>query len=248
MTGVAKGTVLKLLTDLGKACASYQDEKLRGLRCERLQCDVIWAFCYAKEKNLPVEYKGRFGFGDVWTWTAIDADTKLIPTWLVGDRDLDHAVKFINDLAARLTHRIQMTTDGNRCYLEAIEGAFGSEIDYAMLQKLYASPPNEGTTRYSPARCCGTRKDKIIGHPDMAHVSTSYAERANLTMRMNMRRFTRLTNAFSKKVENLSHAVALHFMHYNFARVHQTLRVTPAMEAGVADHVWTMEEIVGLLD
>ena len=248
MTGVAKGTALKLLADLGKTCARYQDEKLRGLRCERLQCDEIWAFCYAKEKNLPAEYKGRFGFGDVWTWTAIDADTKLIPSWLVVDRDLDHAVKFIDDLASRLAHRVQMTTDGNRCYLEAIEGAFGSEIDYAMLQKLYASPPTEGTTRYSPAHCCGTRRETIIGHPDMAHVSTSYAERANLTMRMSMRRFTRLTNAFSKKAENLRHAVALHFMHYNFARVHQTLRVTPAMEAKVADHIWTVDEIAGLLD
>ena len=248
MTGIAKGTVLKLLADLGKACARYQDEKLRGLRCERLQCDEIWAFCYAKEKNLPSEYQGRFGFGDVWTWTAIDADTKLIPSWLVGDRDLDHAVKFINDLANRLIHRIQLTTDGNRCYLEAVEGAFGSDIDYAMLQKLYASPPTEGTTRYSPAQCCGTRTHRITGNPDGDHISTSYAERMNLQIRMGMRRFTRLTNAHSKKVENHRHALALFFMYYNFARIHQTLRVTPAMEAGVADHLWSVEEIVGLLD
>lgn len=248
MTGVCKKAVLKLLVDLGKACAWYQDEKFRGLRCERIQCDEIWSFCYAKTKNVPQELKGRFGFGDVWTWMAIDAETKLVPCWMVGERNLDTAIKFIEDLASRLAHRIQLTTDGHRAYLEAVEGAFGSEIDYAMLQKLYASLPQEGTTRYSPAHCCGTRRETIIGHPDMQHVSTSFVERQNLTMRMHMRRFTRLTNGFSKKVENHRHAVALHYMYYNFAKVHQTLRVTPAMEAGVADHVWSIEEIVALLD
>lgn len=248
MTGVCKKAVLKLLVDLGTACAKYQDETLRGLRCERIQCDEIWSFCYAKEKNVPEELKGQFGFGDVWTWMAIDADTKLVPCWLVGERNLDHAVKFIEDLASRLMHRVQLTTDGHRAYLEAVEGAFGSEIDYAMLQKLYAAPPTQGSTRYSPAHCCGTRRETIIGNPDMGHVSTSYVERQNLTMRMHMRRFTRLTNAFSKKVENHIHAVALHYMYYNFAKVHQTLRVTPAMEAGVADHVWSIDEIVALLD
>lgn len=247
MTGVCKKAVLKLLVDLGMACAKYQDEKLRGLRCNRVQCDEIWSFCYAKEKNVPEELKGRFGFGDVWTWVAIDADTKLIPSWLIGERDLDHAIKFINDLASRLAHRVQLTTDGHRPYLEAVEGAFGSDIDYAMLQKLYAAPIPTGPVHYSPAQCCGTKRETIIGHPDPAHVSTSYVERQNLTMRMHMRRFTRLTNGFSKKVENHRHAVALHYMYYNFAKVHQMLRVTPAMQAGVADHVWSVEEIVGLL-
>ncbi len=248
MTGVCKKAVLKLLVDLGIACAKYQHDKLRGLHCERIQCDEIWSFCYAKEKNVPHELKGRFGFGDVWTWMAIDADTKLVPCWMVGERNLDCAIKFIDDLASRLAHRIQLTTDGHRAYLEAVEGAFGSEIDYAMLQKLYASPSQEGTTRYSPAHCCGTRRETIIGHPDMANISTSYVERQNLTMRMHMRRFTRLTNAFSKKVENHRHAVALHYMYYNFVKIHQSIRVTPAMEAGVADHVWSIEEIVGLLN
>lgn len=248
MTGVAKGTVLKLLADLGKACADYQDRTLRNLPCKRLQCDEVWSFCYAKEKNLPPELKGRLGFGDVWTWTAIDADSKLVASWLVGERSAPYAQKFVGDLAERLSHRVQLTTDGHKPYLQAVDGAFESEIDYAVLEKLYAAPPQEGATRYSPAQCCGTRTYKVMGNPDPEHISTSFAERQNLTMRMSMRRFTRLTNAFSKKVENLRHAVALHFMHYNFCRIHQTLRVTPAMEVGVADHVWTVEEIAALLD
>ncbi len=247
MTGVAKNTVLKLLADLGSACKTYQDQAFRNLPCKRIQCDEVWAFCYAKEKNLPEELKGRFGFGDVWTWTAICADTKLIPSWLVGNRNAEYAQKFISDLASRLTHRVQLTTDGFRPYLEAIEGNFGSEIDYSMLVKLYSNPPTGNEARYSPGQCCGTRRATIVGNPDAHHVSTSYAERQNLTMRMNMRRFTRLTNAFSKKVQNLEHAVSLHFMYYNFARVHQTLRVTPAMEVGVTDHVWSLEEIIELL-
>lgn len=248
MTGAAKGTVLKLLVDLGKACAKYQDEKLRGLACKQIQCDEIWSFCYAKEKNVPEEMKGKLGFGDVWTWTAIDADSKLIVSYLVGDRSAVYARKFIDDLASRLAHRVQLTTDGHKAYLSAVEGAFGADIDYAMLDKIYNAPPRDGQARYSPAECCGTRKVKIKGNPDIAKVSTSYVERQNLTMRMSMRRMTRLTNAFSKKIENQAHAVALHFMHYNFCRVHQTLRVTPAMEAKVSDHVWSLEELAGLLN
>ncbi|MDO8358375.1 MAG: IS1 family transposase [Nitrospirota bacterium] len=248
MTGAAKGTVLKLLADLGKACAQYQDQYLRNLPCKKIQCDEIWSFCYAKEKNVPEEMKGKLGFGDVWTWTAIDADSKLIVSFLVGGRSADYARKFIDDLASRLANRVQLTTDGYRAYLTAVERAFGGEVDYAMLDKIYNAPPNKGTTRYSPAECCGTRKIKVQGNPDLRQASTSFVERQNLTMRMSMRRMTRLTNAFSKKIENQAHAVALHFMHYNFARIHQTLRVTPAMEAGVATHVWSLEEIADLID
>jgi IS1 family transposase len=248
MTGAAKGTVLKLVVDLGKACAAYQDRTLRHLTCKKIQCDEVWSFCYAKERNVPEEMKGKLGFGDVWTWTAIDADTKLIAGYLVGDRSAAYAKKFIDDLASRLAHRVQLTTDGYKAYLTAVESAFGAEVDYAMLDKIYNAPPNQGTTRYSPAECCGTRRIKVNGNPDMRQVSTSFVERQNLTMRMSMRRMTRLTNAFSKKIENQAHAVALHFMHYNFARIHQTLRVTPAMEAGIANHVWSLEEIADLID
>lgn len=248
MTGAAKGTVLKLLADLGKACAWYQDEKLRNLPCKRVQCDEIWSFCYAKEKNVPAEFKGKLGFGDVWTWTAICADTKLVPSWLVAERTSAYAKKFIADLASRLVHRIQLTTDGHRAYLVAVDDAFGIDIDYAMLDKLYTTPPKPDVHRYSPAQCCGTRKQRIVGTPDSEHISTSFAERQNLTMRMNMLRMTRLTNGFSKKLENLRHAVALHFMWYNFGRIHQTLRVTPAMQAGITDHVWSLEELGGLLN
>jgi IS1 family transposase len=248
MTDVAKGTVLKLLVDLGKACAKYQDEHLRNLPCKQIQCDEVWSFCYAKEKNVPEEMKGKLGFGDIWTWTAIDADTKLIVSFLVGGRSTQYARKFVEDLASRLANRVQLTTDGHRAYLTAVENAFGGEVDYAMLDMIYNAPPSGGTTRYSPAECCGARKLKVKGNPDIAKVSMSFVERQNLTMRMSMRRMTRLTNAFSKKIENQAHAVALHFMHYNFARIHQTLRVTPAMEAGIADHVWSLEEIAGLLN
>lgn len=248
MTDVAKGTVLKLLVDLGQACAAYQDRTLRNLTCTKIQCDEIWSFCYAKEKNVPEEMKGKLGFGDVWTWTAIDAKTKLIVSYLVGGRSGAYAGKFIDDLVSRLAHRVQLTTDGNKAYLTAVEEAFGSEVDYTMLDKIYSGPPREGQARYSPAECCGTRKIKIQGEPDIAHVSTSFVERQNLTMRMSMRRMTRLTNGFSKKLENQVHAVAIHFMHYNFCRIHQTLRVTPAMEAGIANHVWSLEEMIGLLN
>ena len=247
MTGVAKGTVLRLVVDLGKACAAYQDRTLRNLTCKKVQCDEIWSFCYAKEKNIPEEMKGKLGVGDVWTWTAIDADTKLIASYLVGDRTAIYARKFVDDLASRLAHRVQLTTDGYKAYLTAVENAFGMDVDYAMLDKIYNAPPTDRTTRYSPADCCGTRKLKVKGNPDMAQVSTSFVERQNLTMRMSMRRMTRLTNGFSKKIENQGHAVALHFMHYNFARIHQTLRVTPAMEAGIADHVWSLDEIANLV-
>jgi IS1 family transposase len=251
MAGVAKGTVLSLLVDLGAACEQYQDRVLRNLKLKRIQCDEIWEFCYAKARNVPEEHAGEWGYGDVWTWVAIDAPTKLVPSWAVGRRDGFTAQAFIRDLADRLSTRVQLTTDGHKVYLEAVEGAFGNDIDYAMLVKMYEG--DSGThapaeRRYSPAVCTGSRTQTITGDPDPAHISTSFVERQNLTMRMSMRRFTRLTNAFSKKVDNHKAAVALHFMHYNFARIHQTLRVTPAMEAGVADHVWSVEEIVGLLD
>jgi IS1 family transposase len=245
MCDVAFNTVLNLLPEIGNACADYQDHTLRNLTCRRIQCDECWSFVYAKQKNVPADKKDRFGFGDVWTWVAIDAQTKLVPSFLVGNRDLQSARLFIDDLAGRLTNRIQLTTDGLRVYLDAVEGSFGCEIDYAMLSKLYASSQEE--TRYSPAECVGVERKTIMGSPDQAHVSTSYVERQNLSMRMGNRRFTRLTNGFSKKVENHAYSVALYFMHYNFAKVHGTLRVTPAMEAGVSDHVWSIGQIEALL-
>lgn len=243
LADVSINTVTKLLVDVGSASAEYQDRTLRNLKCKRVQCDEIWAFVYAKEKNVPADKKGRFGFGDVWTWTAIDADTKLVPSFMIGNRDGHTAKIFIDDLKSRLANRIQLTTDGLRVYLEAVEGAFGSEIDYSMLIKVYGATQEE--TRYSPAECIGCERKRIMGNPNPDHVSTSYVERQNLTMRMGIRRFTRLTNAFSKKVENHAYQVALHFMHYNFCRIHKTLRVTPAMEAGITDHVWTIEEMLG---
>lgn len=248
MTGISKPTILKLLADLGKACAEYQDRTIRNLTCKRIQCDEIWSFCFAKDKNLSDEMKGKFGFGSVWTWTALDADSKLMVSYLVGERSTPYAVKFISDLASRLTHRVQVTTDGHRPYLKAIDGAFGADVDYAMLEKIYSVPPSEGATRYSPAQCCGTVTHRITGNPDKDHISTSYVERMNLQMRMGMRRFTRLTNAHSKKIQNHVHAISLYFMFYNFARIHQTLRVTPAMQAGIADHVWSIGDIIALLD
>jgi IS1 family transposase len=247
MTGAAKNTVTKLLVDVGNACGAYQDASLRGLTSKRIQCDEIWSFCHAKEKNVPLEHKGNFGYGDVWTWTAIDADTKLVPAFLVGKRDAGYAEIFLKDLASRLTNRVQLTTDGYKTYLNAIENAFASNIDYSMLIKIYGTPV-DAVRRYSPAECSGVIKNTITGNPDSKHVSTSFVERQNLTMRMSMRRFTRMTNAFSKKVENLECAVALHFMYYNFARVHKTLRVTPAMEAGVAKRIWSLEDIAALAD
>lgn len=227
MTGVAKNTILKLLVDVGMACADYQDRVLRNLNCKRIQCDEIWQFCYAKEKNVPAEKKGQFGFGDVWTWVAIDADTKLVPSFMIGNRDLRSARIFIDDLKTRLANRVQLTTDGLRAYLDAVEGAFGADIDYAQLIKIYGASQEE--TRYSPAQCLGCQKQIVNGNPERKDISTSYVERQNLSMRMHMRRFTRLTNAHSKKVENLAYAVALYFMYYNFARIHETIRCTPAM-------------------
>lgn len=246
ITDTAKGTVLKLLADVGKACKDYQDKVFRNLTCKRIQCDEIWSFCYAKEKNVPEEKQGQFGYGDIYTWTAICADTKLVPCWFIGRRDYLSARLFIQNLAKRLIGRVQLTTDGHRAYLQAVEDAFGKDIDYSQLIKLYGSD-RDSEVKYSPAQCNGTIKEKIQGNPDPKHVSTSYVERQNLTMRMSMRRFTRLTNAFSKKVDNLSHAVALHFMYYNFFRIHQTLRVTPAMEAKVTDRLWEIEDIILLL-
>ncbi|MGB6064727.1 MAG: IS1 family transposase [Desulfomonilaceae bacterium] len=247
LTGASKNTVTKLLVDVGRACSEYQDRVMRNLSCQRIQCDEIWAFCYAKEKNVPEDKKGQFGYGDVWTWTAICADTKLVPSFMVGNRDAESANAFIEDLASRLSHRVQLTTDGHKPYLEAVEGAFGCDVDYAMLVKIYGLDP-EKEKRYSPEQCIKAEKVPITGNPDHSKISTSYVERQNLTMRMSMRRFTRLTNAFPKKIENLAHAVALHFMYYNFGRIHRTLRVTPAMEAGISDHVWTLEEIARLAD
>lgn len=246
MTGVHRTTIQKLLVEIGAACSAYQDKALRNLKLKRVQCDEIWSFVGCKQKNATTTAHMRKGWGDVWTWTALDADTKLVPCWFVGTRGADAAYHFMHDLAGRLANRVQLTTDGHKAYLSAVEDAFGSEIDYAQLQKIYGEGPKT-EARYSPAQCMGARKAVISGMPDYQHVSTSFTERQNLTMRMQIRRFTRLTNAFSKKVENHEAAVALHFMHYNFARVHQTLRVTPAMAAGVSDHVWTLAEIVNLL-
>jgi IS1 family transposase len=247
MTGVAKNTVLKLLVDLGTVCAVYMDETLRDLPCKRLQVDEIWAFVHAKAKNVPTEKRGTFGYGDVWTFTAIDAETKLVPSFLVGLRDSATATEFCMDLASRMASRIQLTTDGHKMYLSAVEAGFGGAVDYAMLNKLYASSQEE--TRYSPAVCIGCEKKAVQGDPDPRHVSTSYVERQNLTMRMSMRRFTRLTNAFSKKVENLIAAVAVHYMYYNFARPHMSLKgKTPAQAAGVTTRQWTVQDIVRLLE
>ena len=256
VTGASKNTITKLLVDLGDACSYAANALLVDLDCARVQCDEIWSFCYSKSKNTPEDKKGIFGYGDVWTWTAIDADTKLVPSWFVGDRSAASAKMLIDDLAFRVNRRMQLTTDGHNAYLSAVENRLAGDVDYAMLIKLYGETVgNAQEVRYSPGECIGVEKRKINGHPDEAHISTSYVERQNLTMRMSMRRFTRLTNGFSKKVENLTAAVSLHFVYYNFARPHQTLTkanggrpTTPAMAAGKSNHVWRLEEIVGLLD
>jgi IS1 family transposase len=245
MTGVAKNTVAKLLTDIGCACAGYHNRTVRGLKVRRLQADEIWCFVGAKAKNVRAEKKLE-GWGDIWTWVGIDADTKLVVSYLVGGRDGGWAKEFMEDCASRIKNRVQITTDGHRAYLEAVENAFGADIDYAQLQKIYGAP-SENDTRYSPATCIGCDMKVVSGDPDPKHVSTSFVERQNLTMRMQMRRFTRLTNGFSKKADNHRHMVALHYMYYNFCRIHQTLRCTPAMEAGLTDHVWTLEELIALL-
>jgi IS1 family transposase len=245
LADVSINTVTKLLVDVGSAALAYQDEHLRKLNSDKIQVDEIWAFVGAKSANATKDQKAE-GWGDVWTWTAIDADTKLIPCWMVGPRNAEAARYFLADLASRLKNRVQLTSDGWAGYKQAVYLAFGEEIDYAQLVKVYASVVTGGPSRYSPPPCVGAEKHAVCGYPLKRDVSTSYVERSNLTMRTNIRRFTRLTNAFSKKVENHAHAVSLHFMYYNFGRLHKTLRVTPAMAAGVANHVWTLEEIAAL--
>lgn len=242
---VSRNTVDKLLNDVGAACLEYQDEHLTNLPCKRVQCDEIWSFVYSKQKNVPEELLPIFGYGDVWTWTAICADTKLVPCWEVGPRNADAAKRFMDNLAGRMRYVVQLTTDGHRPYLEAVEGAFHGDVDYAQLVKLYGPEP-EQEKRYSPPVCTGAKKSRVQGRPDPKHISRSYVERQNLTMRMSMRRSTRLTNGFSKKLTNHVHAISLHYMYYNFGRIHQSLKVTPAMEAGITDHVWTLEEIAAL--
>ncbi len=247
LTGASKKAVSRLLVDAGQAAAWYQDRVFQNLTCKRVQVDEIWAFVYAKQKNVPFAKKAPPNAGDVWTWTAIDADTKLIPSWFVGGRDSDAAMIFMEDLASRLANRVQLTSDGHKAYLEAVEGAFGSDIDYAMLVKVYG-PSLEGEKRYSPAECIGAVKHRVEGNPDPKYVSTSYSERSNLSVRMHTRRFTRLTNAFSKKIENHAHSVALFAMYYNFVRIHKTLRTTPAMAAGVTDRLWEIGDMVDVLE
>ena len=249
MTGAAKNTIVKLLVDLGEACAEYQDGVFQDLPCSTIEADEIWSFCYAKQKNVPEQFKGTPGYGDVWTFTAICADTKLVPSWLVGERTMDDAEVFLTDLASRVSGRIQLSTDGHRIYEGTVGPSFRHNVDWAQSQKTFAGGE---AGKYSPPVCIGTKRRAMKGDPDPDRISTSYVERQNLTMRMGMRRFTRLTNGFSRKVENLAHAVSLHFMHYNFARPHKALKEryprTPAMAAGVADHIWSLEEIAGLLD
>ena len=247
MTGVARMTVEKLLRDLGAACSRYQDEHLRNLTCKRIECDEIWSFVYAKAKNVKRAKAAPDWAGDVWTWVALDADSKLVPCWMIGPRDLGAAYTFMHDLAERLSHRVQLTTDGHKPYLEAVESAFNLNIDYATLTKIYGSD-RERETRYSPATCKGAVPKMVSGNPNPKHISTSYVERQNLTMRMHMRRFTRLTNAFSKKLEMHAHNVALHFMYYNFVKIHQSLRMTPAMAAGVTERLWEIGDLVELFE
>lgn len=244
---VSINTVSKLLADAGEAALAIHDEMVRDVKASRVQCDEIWSFCYAKEKNAKTAKAAPAGAGDVWTWTAIDADTKLIVSYFVGDRSGQSAIAMMDDLRARLANRVQLTTDGHRAYLEAVEGAFGADVDYAQLIKLYGNTV-AAPGRYSPADCVGTRKRAVEGRPDIDHVSTSYVERQNLTMRMSMRRFTRLTNAFSKKLDNHIHALALYFVFYNFTRIHKSLKVSPAMAAGVTDTLWSLEDVVAKMD
>ena len=244
---VSINTVSKLLVEAGEACLAIHDETVRGVKASRIQCDEIWSFCHAKQKNVVTAKAAPEGAGDVWTWTALDADTKLIVSFYVGDRSGESAMTLMDDLRARLANRVQLTTDGHKAYLEAVEGAFGADVDFAQLVKLYG-PTITAPGRYSPAECIGARKLRVEGNPDIAHVSTSYVERQNLTMRMSMRRFTRLTNAFSKKLDNHIHALALYFAFYNFCRIHKTLRMSPAMAAGITDTLWSLEDIVAKID
>ncbi len=246
MTGAAKGTVLKLLVELGEVCSEYQHKHLRNLQCKRIECDEIWSFCYSKDKNVPDDKQGKFGYGNVWTWVALCSDSKLVPSWLVGSRDAIDAKIFMTDVAGRMSHKVQLTTDGLSAYIDAVEEAFGDDVDFSQLIKVYGKPDTPDA-KYSPPKCIGTKKHRINGDPKVDKVSTSYVERQNLTMRMFMRRFTRLTNAFSKKIDNLAHVVSLHFMYYNFCRIHTSLRVTPAMAAGVTDKLWDIDDIINLL-
>jgi IS1 family transposase len=246
ITGCSINTVTKLLVDVGKACEKFHDEKVKNVTAKRVQCDETWSFVYAKKKNVPEEKLGQAG--DVWTWVGIDSDTKLAISYFVGNRDFESANIFMQDLASRIKNRVQLTTDGLKAYLEAVEGAFGNDIDFGQLNKIYATLNREDSRRYSPAECTGAIKKQITGNPDPKHISTSHVERQNLTMRMSMRRFTRLTNGFSKKIENHCYAIALHFVYYNFCRIHKTLRVTPAMEAGLTNDIMEIADIVKLTD
>lgn len=240
---------MRLLAEFGAACHKLHDERVRNVKSARVQCDEIWAFCYSKEKNVPDDCKGVLGFGDVWTWTALCADSKLIISYHVGFRDAQDALHLTDDLQKRLANRVQLTTDGHKAYLVAVEESFGGDVDYAQLVKLYGAPKGQGDERrYSPSECTGARKQRVTGDPDRKHISTSHVERMNLNIRMGIRRFTRLTNAFSKKIENHIHALSIYFAYYNFGRVHQTLRVTPAMQAGLTDHIWTLEELAALAE
>jgi IS1 family transposase len=248
LTGTSKRAVSRLLVDAGQAASWYQDRVFRNLTSKKILIHELWAFVHCEQMNVAAAKKAPPYAGDVWTWTAIDADTKLIPSWFVGSRDSDAAIIFMDDLASRLSNRVQLTSDGHKAYLEAVEGAFGDEIDYAMLVKMYGPTSDSARRRYSPAECIGAKKMRIEGHPDIDHVSSSYAERSNLTVRMHARRFTRLTNGFSKKVENHAHSVALFAMYYSFARVHKTLRITPAMAANVSKRLWKMSDIVDVLE
>jgi IS1 family transposase len=247
LTGISRTTLIKLLEDAGQAFSEYQDHALMNLACKRIQVDEAWAFCYAKQKNVPLAKAAPEGAGDIWTWVGLDAQSKLAVSWYVGGRDSEAAMIFMDDLAKRLANRVQLTSDGHKAYLEAVEGAFGSDIDYAMLVKVYGPAP-EGQRRYSPAECVGAVKHRVEGNPDPKHVSTSFSERQNLSMRMGNRRMTRLTNAFSKKAENHAHMMAIYFMHYNFVRLHQTLKITPAMAAGVTPKLWEMADMVKVLE
>ncbi|HLH10650.1 MAG TPA: IS1 family transposase [Methylovirgula sp.] len=248
LLSVGKNTVIRLMLDAGKACAVYHDGHIHNLKSKRIQCDEIWSFVAAKQKNVVAMKTPVSNAGDIWTWTALDADSKLIVSYFIGDRSAQSAIALMDDLCARLSNRIQLTTDGHRPYLEAVEGAFGADVDYAVLEKIYGTSPESAKGRYSPAECIGAKKKRIEDNPEMGHVSTSYVERSNLTIRMQNRRFTRLTNAFSKKAENHAYSVALFVMFYNFCRIHKTLRVTPAMEAGVTDRLWSVEDIAALVE
>jgi IS1 family transposase len=248
VTNTSFNTIAKLLEEAGAVCVAFHDEKVRGVKASRVQCNEIWSFCYAKQNNVATAKAAPDGAGDIWTWTGIEADSKLIVSWLAGGRDGEYAKAFMDDVASRLANRVQMTTDGHKAYLEAVEGAFGADIDYAQLTKMFGASPESSKGHYSPAECTGVKKVPVEGKPDPKHISTSYVERQNLTMRMSMRRFTRLTNGFSKKLENHCHALALYFVHYNWMCIHKSLRVTPAMAAGLTDRVWSWEDIIAIMD